>query len=108
MTRAKSISADELNKAAVAAARSVLGDGIKRFGAGASVGYFPHIGTVGIIWRDPDFGVLSAGQLLEISTKIAGEMRSVAGDAKVGAHIFPGGATAGYFPVDPIIAETLF
>lgn len=108
MDRAKSITVDELSRAASAAARSVLGDDIKRFGKGASVGFFPHCGTVGIIWRDPDFGQFRAGELLDVSAKIAGEMRSIAGDAHVSAHIHPGGATAGYFPTGPILAEQLF
>lgn len=107
MARAKSISAEELNKAAVAAARTVLGDNAKRFGK-TSVGWFPDIGTVGIILHDPDLARLNAGDLLDISTKIAGEMRSVTGDARVGAHVFPGGATAGYFPRDLVITEQLF
>ncbi|MDU8927224.1 hypothetical protein RXV86_07495 [Alisedimentitalea sp. MJ-SS2] len=107
MSRAKTISSDELNKVAVAAARSVLKD-VERMGGGCTVGYFPDIGIVGLIWDEPNFDVLKAVDLLDISAKMASEMRSVAGDARVGAHIFKGGATAGYFPVEPIIAERLF
>jgi hypothetical protein len=108
MNRASSISVEELNKVAASAARSVLGDSLKRFGGGASIGFFPDIGTVGIIWRDPDFGQFNAADLFEVSEKLTSEMRSIAGDSRAVASIFKGGVTAGYFPVEPFLTQELF
>lgn len=108
MSRAKSINVEELNKVAAEAARSAVGDDLKRFGSGASIGVFPDIGTIGLIWRDPDLRDLNAGELLDISTKIAGELRSIAGDGQPVCNIFDGGVIAGYFPANPVVTQELF
>ena len=107
MERAKSISVEELKEAAAAAARSVLGDKPDRFG-NPTVGFIPDIGTVGLIWDQPDLANINAGELFEISAKMTQEMAAVARGARPTAAIVKGGVIAGYFPVDPIIALDTF
>ena len=106
MSRAKTIHVEKLTVAAADAAKKVLGDRATEIGNPA-IGFIPDIGTMGLIWRDPDLKMINAAELVEISEMLAKEISPLVGDVKPYATIFKGGATAGYFPVDPIITREM-
>ncbi|WP_421703483.1 hypothetical protein [Aliiroseovarius sp.] len=106
MNLPKSISIDQLNEAAEKAVRSVLGDELDTFGRPA-IGFLPDIGTVGLIWNDPDFTKFDASKMVEISAKITDAMGPLAANARPVATLTKGGATAGYFPVGPVILRDM-
>lgn len=102
MDRARSISIEEVTKAAHQAAEEVLAGRMEQFGPRPDIGVFPDIGTVGLIWRDPPFERFEPKEMLAISQKMTEVMGpGIVGEARACAKIFDGGITMGYFPIDP-------
>ena len=100
MDRAKSISIEDVTKHAEMAAREVLGERAEKLGA-FKAGVFKDIGTVGLIWEDPDFARFQPKDMLELSTKMAEAMGPIVAEARPVVKIFDKGITMGYFPIDP-------
>ena len=101
MEIAKSIDVEDLTKVAHSAAKEVLGGDFEQFGGKLTIGRWP-IGTIGLIWRNPDFEKLDSKQLVAVSEKMVAAMGPVVGEVKPMAIITKDFATAGYFPVNPI------
>ncbi len=106
--RAKSIPVADVAKRAKEAAQSVAAERLKSLGGRPEIGFFPDIGTIGIILRDPDFGRLGTGELLEVAERITGAMGPLAEGADPMVNIVKGGITMGYFPSAPILFDQAF
>ena len=106
--RAKSIPVDDVTKRASDAAQSVAAERLKALGGRAEIGFFPDIGTIGIILRDPDLDVLGTGELFSVSARMTEAMGPLADGAEPMVNIFKGGITMGYFPSAPILMSEAF
>ena len=69
MKLAKSVSVEELSEIAEKAAHEIMGD-IGRFGNDISIGKAPP-GTIGLIWRDPNFDLMNPKEMVAISEKFS-------------------------------------
>ena len=107
MERANFVSIDEVTKLAEKAANEVLGARLAEIGGGPAIGMFPDIGTIGIIWRDPDWSRFEPQEMLDMSAKIVDIMGPAIGKVQPSVNIFKGGITAGYFPVEPMLLKQL-
>ena len=108
MSIARSVSVEDLTKAASNAAERVLADRLKDIGGGkAQIGLFPDIGTIGIILRDYDLRRADVPVMMEMSAKITASMGDLAIDAVPTVQFIKDIATLGYFPPDPVILKDL-
>lgn len=101
MAHAKSISVDKLAEMAQSSAQKIIGERIQKLGAEAKIGFFPDIGIFGIIIRDFDFDAMPAGEMLKLSTQIAGSLRLDA-DLEPAIGFTRQFGTMGFFPPFPI------
>lgn len=99
MSLPKSISTNELAELAAKAAKDVLGDR-NHLGGELSIGKWP-IGTVGLIWRNPDFEKFDAREMSAISSKMVAAMGPSIGKVEPATLIFEDIVVAGYFPIQP-------
>lgn len=106
--RAVSMSIDEIGARAEKAANAVFGSRLKEIGGkGVDVGFFPDIGTMGLICHGPKLENFTATELLDMSHAMIKEM-DISGDVRANVSIRPGGITMGYFPHDPVMIKQLF
>ena len=102
MKRAETVNAKDIVRAARKAAEGVLDTRSKALGPVTSIGVFPDIGVVGLIWRNPPFKETSLADLHGISADMTKSMGGVARGGRPAATIFDDYIVAGYFPVGPI------
>ncbi len=105
--RAVSLSLNEITNRAEKSAASILGmSAIESAKGDVHVGFFPDIGTMGLILENPDFEKLSANELMKMSTSMIEQM-DLPGNVRASVHMHPGGITMGYFPQDPVFLKQL-
>lgn len=98
--RAASLSLKEITIRAEKAAEKVLGSRLKEIGGGGiDIGYFPDIGTIGLIWRDAKLQNFTATELLDLSSQVV-DVMDIPGGLSANVNIAKGGITMGYFPHD--------
>ena len=102
MYRAKSIDVKSLTAAAQKSAQRAVSAHGAAISGDISIGVFPDIGTVGLIWRNPDFDALRSGDLMKTSAGIVEGMADFAPDVEPVVSLLPDRIIFGYFPSGPI------